>query len=374
MKIRSAVVTAAVLATALFAQVNPAAAAGKENIKVVKNFAYTGGTDLDFSGNLIYAGRQGAEGGVGIYRGGKNPKQVGFVNCPGDQNDVAVVKPGLLAIGAHSSQCTKFKAGVGLFDVKNPKRPKFLSDVGLPGGTHTLTVYPGKPIIYASPGGLANGGSVEQILDASNPKKLKVAATFKPNQAGCHDVTFSFKKGRKLAFCAGLTEVQIWDVKDPLKPVTIGRIASPTFFPHSAVATPDGKYVIVGDEAFGVHDCVGGVTGSMYAYDISTPEVPLLVGHFGPPRGATPAGTFVTDWCTAHNYNFIPGTRIMVASWYTGGTNVIDWTNPTLPVEIAYFQPEDADTWSSYWHKGHIYANDLNRGLDVLKINKLGEG
>ena len=48
--------------------------------------------------------------------------------------------------------------GVRLLDVKNPKKAKLLGAVNdLPGGTHTLTVYPGTSYIYASPGGTANG-------------------------------------------------------------------------------------------------------------------------------------------------------------------------------------------------------------------------
>ena len=41
----------------------PATAAPAERaIKFEKNFAYEGGTDLDFQGNLIYAGVEGSEG------------------------------------------------------------------------------------------------------------------------------------------------------------------------------------------------------------------------------------------------------------------------------------------------------------------------
>ncbi len=170
---------------------------------------------------------------------GAKPKELAFIPCPGGQNDVAVVKPGLIALGYHSGQCGGLAgAGVRLIDVSNPKAPKYLDSVDLPGGTHTLTVYPGKPIIYASPGGLANGGGFEQILDVSNPRDIKVVSTYRQNPAGCHDVTFSFAGESKLAFCPGLTEAQIWDVSDPKAPVTIGHAVSPSFFPHHAVRDP----------------------------------------------------------------------------------------------------------------------------------------
>ena len=362
----------AALAAACVSWVPPATGAQaidkSDNVRHVKNFAYTGGTDLDFSGRYVYAGKQGDEGGIGIYDvSGRKPRRAAFIQCPGSQNDVAVVRPGLLALAYHSGLCgAEPGAGVRLIDVSDPKRPRFLGKVELPGGTHTLTVYPGEPIIYASPGGIANGGGAEQILDVSDPNEIVVAATYNPNRIGCHDVTFKEVGERMLAFCPGMGETQIWDVTDPVAPRTIGHALSPSFFPHHAVATPDGSHLILTDEAFALHDCVGGPTGSVWVFDISIPEAPVLAGHWGPQRGAGIAS--VNGWCTAHNLNFIKDTDMAVISWYTGGTSVLDVSDPLFPVEVAYFKPDDANTWSSYYFDGRIYANDGNRGLDVLEI------
>lgn len=347
-----------------------------DNVKFVKNFAYEGGSDIAFEGKYAYFGQLGDQGGIRVIDGsGKIPREVAFIQCPGNQNDVAMVKPGLLALGYHSGQCAaRPGAGVRLIDVRNPKRPIFLSDVLLPGGTHTLTMYPDSEIIYASPGGLANGGGVEQILDASNPKKLTVAATFRPpNPAGCHDITFgkAADGDRMLGFCAGGGEVSIWDVSDPLAPSVIAHGFTPSFFPHAAMPTPDGEYLVMTDEAFVLHDCLGGPTGSVWVFDIRIPEVPALVGHWGPQRGDQAVGGEVGPWCTAHNLNFVADTRQAVVSWYTGGTSVVDFSNPTLPVEVAYFRAEESNSWSSYWYDGRIWVNDLGRGIDVLEVKGL---
>jgi len=345
-----------------------------ENVKLVTSIPYSGGSDIDFKGKYVYFGQLGDDGGVRVLdASGPKPKEIAFISCPGSQNDVAVVRPGLLALGYHSGSCAGGPpgAGVRLIDVSNPKKPKFLSQVELPGGAHTLTVYPGSDIIYASPGGLANGGGTEQILDASNPKKLKIAATFKPNPTGCHDITFqrAADGDTMLAFCAGGGEVTIWDVTDELKPVVIAHGFTPSFFPHAAMPTPDGEYLVMTDEAFVAHDCVGGPTGSVWVYDIRIPQAPILVGHWGPQRGAAPVG--VADWCTAHNLNFVGKTRQAVISWYSGGTSVVDFSNPTLPTEVAYFRADDSNVWSAYFYDGLIYVNDLTRGIDVLKVKGL---
>ena len=394
MKARVVLAVAALIGSALpFA---PAAAEieKSKNVRLVAHFPYVnketgsnrffnGGTDIAFSGRYVYAMQQGAAGGVHVIdHAGKKPKKLAFIPCPGGQNDVAVVKPGLIAIGYHESTCAGAPGGgVRLIDVRNPKRPKYLGAVNdLPGGTHTLTVYPGKPIIYASPGGLPiNGGGHEQILDVSNPRKPKVASTFQPNRNGCHDLEFFIKGKTKLAGCAGAGEAQLWDVSNPLKPVTIAHIPVPAQFPHSFAFTHDGKYVAIGDEAIAGNDCVGGPTGALWIYNISEPSVPLLVGYQGPKRGQLPAGSPDIDrntWCSSHLFNFVPGTYTLVNSWYAGGMSVIDFSNPSSPKEIAYYMGTDDDVtnyWSAYWYDGRIYANDRVRGLDVFEVKGLKE-
>lgn len=356
-----------------------ASAVSEPMLRRVAGFHYASGTDIAFSGQYVYAASQGRAGGVHVIDVSRRvPRKVGFVSCTGTQNDVAVVRPGLLALAYHQGECRGHMVGHGvrLIDVTNPRKPRVRGAAELPGGTHTLTAYPGKPIIYASPGGLASGGGTEQILDASNPARLRVAATFQPSPLGCHDVSFFISKARKLAFCAGSSETQVWDVAQPLAPKVLAHIANPLiWFHHSTATTSDGKYLAIGDEASGAHACAGNSpAGAIWLYDISDPVQPTLAGYLGPANGREPVGALVGvggvagAWCTAHNFNFIPGTRTLVAAWFTGGTRVIDFSTASAPKELAHYQPSDANTWSSYWYRGRIYANDLTRGLDILEL------
>jgi hypothetical protein len=337
---------------------------------------FKGGTDMAFDGNLIYAMQQGAAGGVHIIKRTRKKAghvKIGFVPCAGEQNDVEVIEPRLIAIGYHTSQCGVSGGGVRLIDVTNPSRPRYLGSVSFSGGTHTLTKYPGKPLIYSSPDGLGNVQGVEQIIDVSDPMKPEVVASYENRANACHDLTFHFTKENKLAFCPGSDRTEIWDVSDPLAPVPISEIVNPAiFYHHSAVATYDGKYLVIGDENTEADECEGGTTGALWVYDITDPAVPKPVGYFGIGRGQAPgsAGSDRNSYCTAHLYNFIPGTYIMVASWYAAGINVIDFSDPANPVEIGHYfgTGEDyANYWSAYWHKGRIYGNDRTRGLDVFR-------
>jgi hypothetical protein len=66
----------------------------------------------------------------------------------------------------------------------------------------------------------------------------------------------------------------------------------------------------------------------------------------------------------------------MVQAWYQGGISVFDFTDPEEPFEIAYFDRGPMNSrelvlgghWSAYWYNGAIYASEIGRGLDVLRL------
>jgi hypothetical protein len=337
------------------------------------------GGDIDFDRHLVYAAdinRSGGGGGVHVVDSrGPHPTELGHFRCPGYQNDVATIRPGLIALGFHDSSCGGAKQGVRLVDVSDPRRPRFLGSVRVPGGgTHTLTAYPGKPLIYSSPGGNSSEAAwrTEYFIDVSEPRDPRIAGRFDPATAGCHDVTFHFEKGSKLAFCAGGSETQIWDVTSPLRPEVVGRMDHPAIsFHHSVAVTSDGELAVVGDEST-ASNCAGAPTGAVFAYDVSDPEAPQARGWFAVPRGGSrdPYELVGSYGCTAHNFEFLQGTRLLAAAWYRGGMNVVDWSDPDDPVEVAHFRTERTNYWSAYWHRGRIYANG-RRGLEVFAVRGL---
>jgi hypothetical protein len=82
--------------------------------------------------------------------------------------------------------------------------------------------------------------------------------------------------------------------------------------------------------------------------------------------------------CVAHNGSLIPipGRDIEVQAWYQGGVSVVDFTDASHPVEIAYFDRGPIDPakramggqWSTYWYNGYIYGSEIARGVDVFKL------
>lgn len=376
----------------------PALGAEQEakGLKLLDKIQFTGGTELAASGKFVYAGELNGEtnrnedsekGGLHIIDvSGRIPREVGFYKCPGNDNDVEVVRPGLVAMGHHTASCNppedgESTAGFVLIDVRKPSKPRLVGRINLPSGaqSHTIKPYPGTDYIYVNPGGLpTNGGMRTHIVDISNVKKPEVVADYVPtgSSTGCHDFSFHIGKKQKLGFCAGYGGFGVWDVSDPLEPSIISTIRNPLIqFNHFAVPSSDGKLLAIDDEAFAAHTCHGtpSPTGRAWIYDISDPASPQMVSSITPPRGGddTGVGTYpgwTPSWCLSHGLDWQPGTHNLAVTWFTGGVSVHSLKDPSSPEELAYFQAEDSTTYSALWHRGRLYTNDMVRGVDAFAV------
>ncbi len=210
---------------------------------------------------------------------------------------------------------------------------------------------------------------------------------------GCHDIGVFLEIELAAAACQG--EGQIWDISDPANPglQDAQRIFNENInYFHSATFTWDGTHVIFGDEEGGAaitHGCLNAPaqpigTGGTWFYDrselTSSPYLGQATGSFIQDREQLTSAGLI---CTAHNYNVIPVSDryLMASAYYEAGTAVLDFTDIDAIEEIAYFDAggvdtnpgaseanPDADTWSSYWYNGHIYANDIARGVDIFAL------
>jgi hypothetical protein len=79
-------------------------------------------------------------------------------------------------------------------------------------------------------------------------------------------------------------------------------------------------------------------------------------------------GTLVnkTIYCSAHYFDAQDG--ILAYSWYDQGTRFVDVTDPTNPVQVAYYRPDDGVSWAPYYHNGYVFVADHGRGVDILKL------
>jgi hypothetical protein len=207
---------------------------------------------------------------------------------------------------------------------------------------------------------------------------LDVPGVFFPLRA-CHDIGVFLPLGLVAGACA--RQAQMWridpetmlpDTENPLwvydEPVDeTGPTGDPNDpgvavdFWHSATFSWDGRVVNFIDESFAGFRVGGsptecppvtpetGDTGRMFFLDARTGE---KFSHFminRPEEGA---------YCSAHLGIPVPakGKNLLVNAWYQGGVNVVDFTNPRKPKEIAFFDHEPAgrlgsDNWSAYWYE-----------------------
>ena len=195
-----------------------------------------------------------------------------------------------------------------------------------------------------------------------------------PNQ--CHDITVYPEIGLAGGACGGYG--LLLDIRDVTNPKRIGAVADSNMsFWHSATFNNDGTSMLFSDEWGGGSaprcrstDKYEWGADALFALQNNQLE---FKSYFKLP---VPQTRF--ENCVAHNGSLIPvpGRDIMVQSWYQGGINVFDWTDPANPKEIAYFDRGPMDStklvmaghWSAYWYNGYIVGSEISRGLDIWEL------
>ncbi|MFJ9642123.1 LVIVD repeat-containing protein [Streptomyces sp. NPDC004244] len=394
------------------------------NIKPLTNvpssFPETVNSDLAFQGRYAFAGNYS---GFTIYdiADPRAPKTVSTVLCPGGQNDVSV-HGDLLFLSTDSSRsddsCNSVSQpatekssweGIKIFDIKDKKHPKYVKSVETACGSHTHTLVPSGPDVYVY---VASYSPNEAFPDCQPPHDgisvIKVPRKA-PTQAavvsfpvlfpdggnpgaptnpgvskttGCHDITVLPSK--KLAAGACMGDGILFDIADPERPRVIDRVQDNVNFAfwHSATFNQDADKVVFTDELGGgggatCNEATGPNRGADGIYDITgrgDQRKLVFRSYFKIPRHQAD-----TENCVAHNGSLVPalGRDIMVQAWYQGGVSVWDFTDSSRPQEIGYFERGPlgpgslpiGGSWSAYYYNGHIYSNDIVKGLDVLRID-----
>ena len=206
--------------------------------------------------------------------------------------------------------------------------------------------------------------------------RLGVASQNSGQTNHCHDITVYPEIGLAAGACSG--NGILLDISDPENPSRVSELFDPDMaYWHSATFNTAGDKVLFTDE-WG-----GGTSARCRAEDPATWGADLIAAIedgrlVGKSFFKLPAAQANSENCVAHNGNLVPvpGRDLMVQAWYQGGISIVDFTDPARPTEIAYFDrgPIDAERlnvgghWSAYWFNGRIYASEIARGFDVLRL------
>jgi hypothetical protein len=229
-----------------------------------------------------------------------------------------------------------------------------------------------------------------------------LSASLEDGAVACHDIVTHMEHNLAGAACA--EQGQVWEIDpetgipDTENPMMVGddevsgganaQFPGAIDFFHSVMFDNAGEVVNWVDESFG-SGCppmttyqprewnpAGGThkTGKMFFSDMEGNF--LSEFHVGDLRPNTNPG----EYCSAHMGMTITGIEedILVNAWYTGGVDVIDFTDPENLEEIAYYDPvQNSGTWSAYPYTGPLFKR--GRGVPVyasdgVTNNALAEG
>ncbi|HZF68552.1 MAG TPA: hypothetical protein VEZ47_10975 [Gemmatirosa sp.] len=369
-----------------------------------------------------------------------------FISAEGGGNRNDCAKGGVANPADHM-------AGVRIYDVSNPRAPRLVTNVQTCKGSHTHTLIPSptdKGVVYlyvsgsqgARPGtelagcrngsdpadttnslyrldvikvplarpqdaavvtgariftGLgpapARGGRTRAPRALSGADSAMMAEMAAAGPRNCHDVTAYPALGLLAGACA--SHGLLVDISNPEKPVRLDAAADTNFsLWHTAVFSNDGSKVVFTDEWGGGTSPNCQATHALEMGGNTTLTI-------GPDRKfrqhayfKIPTAQSAQENCVSHNGSLVPvpGRDIMVQGWYQGGVDVIDFTDPDRPFEIAFFDrgPVDAPpavataaadggaasrmrstiggSWGAYWYNGRVYSSEMARGLDILEL------
>ena len=396
-------------------------------------------TDMAFRDDILVAGSYHGFNIYRINERGL-PRLISSVICPGGQGDVSIVGELLIYSveqtrgrvdcgrqGVSSDASPDRFRGIRIFDISDLNKPKQVGAVQSCRGSHTHSVVSGpdqegKILVYNSGiGGIREEeeleGCIEDIagddrtalfridvieIPVDNPSQSRIInspAVFADEETGtlaglwrggdhgedtqetsitdqCHDITVFPSANVAAGACSG--NGILFDITNPSEPTRIDAVTDTGFaYWHSATFNNEGTKILFTDEWGG-----GGRArcrawdplnwGADAIYDVVDKKLEFR-SHY-----KMPAPQLETENCVAHNGSIIPvpGRDIFVQAWYQGGISIIDFTDSSKPIEIAYFdrgpikenQLITGGYWSVYYYEGSIYGTEITRGLDTFKL------
>ena len=306
----------------------------------------------------------------------KNPKQVGGVQtCRGSHTHTLVTDPNdsanvYIYVSGTSfvRQPEELEGCSGGAPDKDPNTALFRIEViKVPVAAPQEAKIVNTPRIFGDPA----TGKINALDNSGSHDSPRVEQTDQ-----CHDITAYSEIGLAAGACSG--NGILLDIKDPANPKRVEAVNDKNYaYWHSASFSNDGKKVVFTDEWGGGMGprCRENDPDKWGANSIFTLDGKKLTHRS---YYKLPAAQTEQENCVAHNGSLIPvpGRDIKVQAWYQGGISIMDFTDASNPIEIAYFDRGPIDpkmlvmggAWSAYWYNGHIYSSEIARGLDVFEL------
>ncbi|WP_368506112.1 LVIVD repeat-containing protein [Alkalihalophilus sp. As8PL] len=354
----------------------------------------------------------GANGGVRVFdlKDPSNPKEISYFahdDVPNTWQEKVIVKSvntanfkGDLAVVSvqQRNRNANTAGGFLLYDVTNPHEPQklgFYEVYDKTAGTHELylATQGNRALVFASnpyADYYSHGEEKDfQIIDVSDPANPEKLWEFDPRDVpGVDDSNFNGYhwnapdgKTRAVFNHSVITDnnaqyayVSMWDlgtvifdVRDPENPVYLGRTdfsSDQQGSAHSAALARGGNILIETREVYvPVRAGYEESYGYTRIFDIKDKTNPKLLSEF-----KTDLTEKVEDGTTFANTVHDPKVQgnTLYLSHYAGGVYMVDISDPSNPVQIGQYSPDQGDVWGVFVDRNYVLASDMGQGLKVL--------
>jgi hypothetical protein len=322
--------------------------------------------------------------------------------------------PSLHGCGAAAGEVENLR----FFDITNPREPAVISSYPVQGTSPNFPRSPHEFFLWRDPADAARsliyltapGVPSLEIIDvatATNLLRWDPYAQGGVPKGGADNIlhSISVSSDGKTAYLshqtAGLFAVDLtgFPTLTTLTPAA-QAVKFGAMGPHSAVPVPGRSLLVTTEEVYPPPFGAGCPWGHLRMVDIADPSLPMLLGEYKLPEN-DPAcdanGPMIAF--TAHNATVTHDLALV--TWYAGGLQAIDISDPATPTQLAEFRPEPladvtvedpglgggnhVEMWSYPIIKdGLIYVVDVRNGLyvlryhgrwaDQLRVTEFGEG
>ena len=239
-----------------------------------------------------------------------------------------------------------------------------------PEGTHNVVIDETSGLLARV--GAGNGLYLYDLAaNPIDPPLQSIWPSIYVHDAQIHTYTEGPYAGTTLAFCCGglnggfaQTGLYIVDLTNPKKPKEIAALEYPfASYSHQGWLSPDARYFYLDDE---FDENTHGLSSGMHVIDVTDPATPTWVSR------ANNGGSAVS-------HNLYTRESDIYAANYTSGVRIFDVSDPTQPVERAWFDtyplndnPNYSGLWSVYCNfpSGTFIGSDMQRGLFVWTLTE----
>jgi len=371
------------------------------------------------AGDTVYVGSRNDKKGIAIVdiADPGAPVVVGeigrpFAALPGMSTRELRAVPELDLLIVLNLQCSPELHGCGgggeeqnlrLFDIRDRRAPQILATYRISQtlagrSPHELFVWrdAARTLVFlAAP----DGPPALEVIDVTTPRTPMRIAAWDPRDAGLmpraggddilHSVGVS-EDGKTAYLSHQLSGLMLADISQlPAVSLLTPPEAALTWDqpivmgPHSAVPIPGRDVLIVTEEIYPMPFGGGCPWGHLRTVDISDPAAPVVIGEYRLAQNDPSYCSGPTERVTFTAHNVTTTHDLALVTWYAGGLQALDVSEPAAPRQLAEFLPEPLATvavedpglggngvemWSYPVIKdGLIYVVDVRNGLYVLR-------